>query len=178
MMYGKVLMLDSTMAPVRTISWKRAMTLWFQQKVRVLEEQAMKIRGDSWEFRIPSVVQLKSYVMKRSDKHVRFNRKNVFYRDDYTCQYCQFRFQPQKLTLEHVLPRCRGGRTDWLNIVTSCLPCNQKKEGRTPDEAGMPLRRKPNRPQGMDFFVFAMPEEVPQTWEPYVGWLKPRRKVA
>lgn len=175
-MFRNVLLLDSSMAPVKTISWKRAMVLWFQQKVAVIEEQAVEVKGDKWVFKVPSVVQLKGYVMRRLDKHVRFNRKNLFHRDDFTCQYCHVKFPPQKLTIEHVVPRCRGGKTSWTNTVSACFPCNQKKEGYTPDEAGMKLRRQPIKPQGKDFFMFWMPSDIPTEWEPYVNWTK--KKIA
>lgn len=174
MKFRNVLLLDSAMAPVKTISWQRAMILWFQKKAAILEHQDIELRGETWSYKIPSVVQLKGYVMKQRDKHIRFSRRNIFFRDDNTCQYCHKKFQPQKLTLEHVLPRCRGGATSWQNIVSACFPCNQRKEGMTPDEAGMKLKREPVRPQGNEFFRFAMPDEVPEAWKPYIDWIKKR----
>ena len=171
MKFRNVLLLDSSMMPIRTIGWQRAMLLWFQGKARIIEDQDAEVHGATWRYKIPSVIQLTDYVMKNWDKHIRFSRRNVFHRDAYTCQYCNQRPAPHRLTLEHVLPRCRGGQTNWINIVTACFACNQKKEGKTPEEAGMRLRKKPAKPQGRDYFKFALPEEIPQIWKPYLYFL-------
>lgn len=168
----KVLLLDSALSPIRPISWKRAMILCFQKKAHVLEEQMSSVSGETWSYKIPSVIQLKNYSSKQWDRHVRFNRKNVFLRDNFMCQYCYQKFAPQRLTLEHVVPRCRGGGTSWSNVVTACRPCNQKKGHRLPHEAGMKLRHNPTKPQGLDFFFFWLPTDIPEDWEPYVGWIR------
>lgn len=172
MSFGNVLLLDSSMAPIRTISWRRALTLWIQQKARMLEEQSAEIVGDGWTFPVPSVLQLKNYIARQWDRHVNFSRQNIFFRDNFTCQYCHERFSPHKLTLEHVLPRSRGGKTNWQNIVASCFPCNQRKRGRTPEEANMKLKKKPEKPSEACWFW--LPKDVPDDWEPYISWQKKR----
>lgn len=175
MNFRRVLLLDSAMMPMKLITWQRAMILFFQQKATILSDQGIEISGQSWSYKIPSVIQLKNYIMKNFDSQVRFSRKNIFLRDEFQCQYCHRNFSSQKLTLEHVIPRTAGGRTSWINVVSACFSCNQKKGGRTPEEAGMRLFKKPVKPPAGDFFRFSFPDNIPNDWEPYVNWIRKLR---
>lgn len=165
-----VLLLDSAMLPINTISWQKAMVLWFKQKVTVLAHQDSEIAGEMWTFNVPSVIQLKGYVRKNIDKHIRFSRLNIFSRDQFTCQYCANHFQAKRLTLEHIHPRSRGGPTNWTNVVAACFPCNQKKKGRTPEEAGMKLLKKPVKPASLHYTFVPYGQAVPEEWKPYLDW--------
>lgn len=96
---------------------------------------------------------------------VKFCRKNIFIRDNYTCQYCGKQFCSEKLNFDHVIPQSRGGRTNWSNIVTSCIKCNEYKDNRTPKEAGMMLLRTPVKPSPFELGMKLKPEgKIPFTW--------------
>lgn len=103
------------------------------------------VRSVNFELQVPRVVRLLTYE-KTPRQAVRFNRRNIFARDDHQCMYCGQRFPTSQLSLDHVIPRSRGGQTDWENVVSSCITCNVRKGGRTPQEARMSLVRTPSRP--------------------------------
>ena len=112
--------------PLSAIQWKEAITYMWLDKVSVLEwYDDWIVRSASWETKVPAVIMLKQ-MMKRS-KNPRFSKTNIFLRDFYTCQYCDTRLQRSQLTLDHVVPVSRGGKTNWENIVTACAPCNANK---------------------------------------------------
>src|SRR5438132_1848987 len=113
----------------------------FLNRVHVVSTYDQKVHSPSFEMHLPSVVSLKQYVTQ--DRPPAFTRFNLFLRDSFACQYCG---RAEDLTFDHVIPRSRGGRTTWENIVTACAPCNLTKGGRTPREAGLAPRRPPHRP--------------------------------
>ena len=122
----------------------------------------------SFEMQIPSVVALKSYVTQ--DRPPAFTRFNLFLRDAFTCQYC---VAGEDLTFDHVIPRSRGGRTTWENIVTACAPCNLAKGGRTPKEAGMTPLRRPERPNMYELQQHGRrfpPNHLHESWLDYLYW--------
>ena len=137
-----VLLLNITYEPLNIINWKKAITLLLLGKVEVLEEYGREIRSMSFTLRLPSVVRLLRMV-RRPHAPVKFSRQNIYTRDKYSCQYCGTRLPPEELTYDHVVPKSRGGKTVWTNIVTCCMHCNRKKGGRTPAEARMTLIRAP-----------------------------------
>ncbi len=168
-MYRRTLLLTPWMAPHKVITWERAVVLWYLDKVEVLEEYEDVVRSPSISIRTPAVVRLKKAI--RSAKQVvRFSRMNVFARDDFRCQYCGERKITRELNYDHVVPRKHGGRTAWENIVTSCYPCNDRKGSRTPEQAGMKLRKQPIRPRVLPIAVaFRFRDvDVHSLWEPYV----------
>jgi 5-methylcytosine-specific restriction endonuclease McrA len=111
------------------------------------------------------VVRLRRYA--RQERKVKFSRVNVYRRDAFACQYCGAQPGAAALTLDHVLPRARGGRTEWLNIVTACTRCNAAKADRTPEQAAMPLRRRPYKPSSMPM---VSPQECDHPgWMGYLG---------
>src|SRR5690554_2509484 len=131
----KALVLDSTYFPVQIIDWKKAMILFFTQRAEVVDfHEDIEIRSTSASFKLPKVLRLFQKVNQAAGfkSGVKFNRGNVFYRDKFTCQYCLQKFKEVELTLDHVMPKSRGGKTSWDNIVTSCHPCNNKKADKTP----------------------------------------------
>ena len=119
-----------SLIPPSTINWKEAITYLWLDKVNVLEwYDDWVVRSSSWETRVPAVIMLKE--MYRRKRNPRFSRYNVYLRDMFTCQYCITQFPQSKLTLDHVLPLSKGGKTAWDNIVTACYKCNNDKDCHT-----------------------------------------------
>jgi len=139
----RVLVLNASYEPLHVTSTKRAITLLQYGVAEVLEDSGDVIRSPSTTLSVPSVIRLRRYVRRPRVHPVPFNRRNVLRRDTFTCQYCG---ASEELTLDHVMPRSRGGRHNWDNVVTACRACNQRKGDRTPDEAAMPLRTHPHAP--------------------------------
>lgn len=138
------LVLNVSYEPINIVSVRRAITLVLKGAALVEETSAHVIRTAKFNIPVPSVVRLLVYRrMPRQNRAV--SRKSIMLRDKHTCQYCHFPFPPQKLTLDHVIPRSRGGGSTWENLVACCFACNNRKSDRTPEEAGMPLSRKPSQ---------------------------------
>lgn len=163
-MTGHVLVLNQDYRALTICSVERATVLVLLQKadlIEVLPEQF--VRSPSLRLPWPSVVRLKGYAAVPF-KRILLSRKNVLRRDRYHCQYCGSR---EDLTIDHILPKSRGGPDTWENLVTACVPCNNRKGNRTPDEAGMRLHRQPFRPSYVAFlrdFVGL----VDDAWKPYL----------
>lgn len=165
------LLLNSSYEPMRVVSWQKALILWFQGKVEVLEYHSVFARSARSSFQLPSVLKLKSYVRPRVTEGIRFCRENVYIRDNYTCQYCGSRFTHKQLTLDHVVPVSHQGKKSWTNVVSACQSCNQRKANRTPTQASMPLLREPKVPAWLPVVdVEIKPGQVPQTWLQYLRY--------
>jgi 5-methylcytosine-specific restriction endonuclease McrA len=129
------------------------------------------VRAVTFTFRLPSVVRLLRMVRPRRTNVVPFTRANIYLRDDYTCQYCAERFVSEELTFDHVVPQAEGGRRGWDNIATACVPCNRRKGARTPQAAGMHLRRAPRRPAPSPVFRLTLGlRKTPERWRDYLYW--------
>lgn len=128
--------------------------------------QTVKLR-----IRVPKVLLLRSYD-QLPVQEVRFNRESVFERDDYRCQYCGNHFEPVSLNLDHVIPRDRGGKTSWENIVTSCIKCNSRKANRLPHQASMHLIRKPERPRWRPFISSLIGQDYDDDWNHFINLKK------
>ena len=166
----QTLMLDQGYAPVKIIPWTKALQLLTLGKVEVIEEYADEVRSRYLVFKIPAVVRLLRAFRRRS-KPVKFSRVNIYGRDDYRCQYCGKHKPIDELTYDHVLPRSRGGRTNWTNIVTACGPCNLKKADRTPAEARMTLLSEPRQPKDLPAIMITISREsAPAAWRDYLYW--------
>jgi 5-methylcytosine-specific restriction endonuclease McrA len=162
------LLLNACGEPAEVITWERALVLVYLGKAELLEAYEATVRSVSATWPMPAVVRLRRYV-RRPRAVVRFSRANVFRRDEFACQYCGARPGTSRLTFDHVVPRAKGGRTEWTNIVTACVRCNARKADRTPAEARMPLRRNPTPPT-LAPSVFGHGEaEVPEPWRAYVA---------
>ncbi len=166
----RVLVLNSSFEPLRIVSWQRAMLLYLGHKIDVLENYEIRIHSISQSFELPAVAKMRRYVRpKRPFGYVRFSRQHVFMRDDFCCQYCQEVFVGKELTLDHVVPIMRGGRTSWSNIVTCCVECNQQKGAKTPQEAGLELLRTPTEPApGFLPDLLLYKKTMPDSWKPYL----------
>ncbi len=166
----RTLLLTQGYEPIKIISWQRAMTLLMLDKVDVVEEYDTEIRGTSMILNVPAVVRLRK-AFRRFAKPVKFSRVNIYARDEYRCQYCGVKCSISQLTYDHVIPRSRGGRTSWDNIVSCCYACNAKKANRTPAEAKMMLRSTPARPTWMPAIqIRVSTKSVPDAWRDYVYW--------
>lgn len=166
----QVLLLNITYEPLKVIDWKKALTLLFLGKVEVLEEYQKEVHAVTFSVRLPSVVRLLRLVRKPHTQP-RFSRQNIYARDNYCCQYCGAKMSPEDLTYDHVIPKFRGGKTEWTNIVTCCMPCNRKKGGATPQEAGMRLLKKPARPKWAPVLKITIGyRDMPQSWRDYLYW--------
>lgn len=164
------LLLDQSYRAVKVISWQRAITLLFLNKVEIIEEYDHEVRSTSVVFKMPAVARLIK-AFKRPKKAVKFSRVNIYSRDQWCCQYCTKQFDMKDLTYDHVIPRAQGGTTTWENIATACEPCNTYKGGRTPAQAKMPLRKKPVKPTWVPAVqVKVSQESCPDAWRDYLYW--------
>jgi 5-methylcytosine-specific restriction endonuclease McrA len=169
-MQAKILQLNADYTPVRVISWEKAICLWYADKVEIVEDYpTFELVSVNFTMKCPAVVKLKKYV-SGVQKKVKYSKIAVFNRDHFTCLYCGKQPGTNKLTLDHVIPRCRGGETSWSNGASACQPCNQKKGDRTPEEAGMKLAYQPYKPevQGNHSFTVSL-GYTPEPWINYLG---------
>ena len=163
-MNGHVLLLNADYSALSVCSVERAIILVLLQKADLVEAHSDRfVRSTSLRLPWPSIVRLKFYV-RVPYKRIMISRKNVLRRDRFRCQYCNSR---ERLTIDHVLPKSRGGRDTWENLVTACTRCNTRKGNRTPEEAAMPLLRKPFRPSHV-MFIRDYIGSVDDTWKPYL----------
>jgi 5-methylcytosine-specific restriction endonuclease McrA len=145
-----VLVLNGSYEPLHFTNARRAITLLLSGKAESVEPSPRVVRSPSSSFPLPSVIRLALYIRKPFIERVAFNKKNILRRDHYTCQYCGRR--GDRLTVDHVVPRSKGGTTTWLNVVAACLRCNLHKGDRSLQESSMTLVRTPAHPQ----FLFSM----------------------
>jgi 5-methylcytosine-specific restriction endonuclease McrA len=159
-MMDRVLVLNSDYTPLNVTTIRRGFILVIKGKAEVLREDTQKIVTTVGEFIRPLVIRLLNYV-RFSSSPLKLNRKRLYRRDDGQCVYCG---NKKGLTIDHVLPKSRGGKNTWTNLVTCCSPCNIKKGNRTPEEAGMKLRKKPYEPS---IFSFVLSSDVEELWEDF-----------
>jgi 5-methylcytosine-specific restriction endonuclease McrA len=164
------LLLNATYEPLRVVSWKKAITLVTLGKVEVIEEYDREVHSISFSIRLPSIIRLIRYVRKKK-VGVKFSRQNIYARDKNQCLYCGKKLASEELTYDHVIPRSMGGRTEWTNIVTCCMECNRHKGGKTPQEAGMTLLRKPAKPEWLPILRITINiKQAPESWFDYLYW--------
>ena len=145
-----VLVLNQSYEPLNICLVRRAVVLLYQDKAEMLENGSGFIHSANGEFPVPSVIRLAKMIRRPYRVGRKLTRLEVFKRDRYTCQYCGH--ESRQLTIDHVLPRYRGGQHTWENVVSACIPCNRHKAGKTPQEAGMKLIRQPRMPRGDRYF--------------------------
>jgi 5-methylcytosine-specific restriction endonuclease McrA len=185
MLDGGVLVLNRVYQPVHVTSVRRAFSLLYQGAAKAVDEEFQTFDFESWSalaaaahhdsvgavgrrIRVPRVIVLLAYE-RLPRARVRFSRFNIYARDDNTCQYCGQRFPRADLNLDHVVPRSRGGFTTWENVVCSCVGCNLRKGGRTPEEARMQLLRPPGRPRWTPMFRSAARRALYREWRPFLS---------
>ena len=173
-----VLVLNQNYEPLNICSARRAVLLVMDRKAEVLENNSIALRSASLSVLCPSVIRLNSMV-KRPRLKPPLNRHEVFIRDNYTCQYCGIR--TRDLTLDHVIPRSKGGLHTWDNLVSACPPCNHRKGQQTPEQARMRLASTPREPRTYPYRVvraslYSGPREE---WLLYLpGYMGAREQVA
>jgi len=162
------LVLSHAYEPVARCDWQRAITLLFEGKVEIIKEyEDRNVSSVSVTMKVPSVIRFLRMSRPRK-RAVKFSRENVYMRDHGRCQYCSRKVTHKEATYDHVIPRSQGGPTNWVNVVISCTPCNQKKGGRTPSQAGMKLLSIPTKPEALHNpprLTFLFDKDVPVTWK-------------
>jgi 5-methylcytosine-specific restriction endonuclease McrA len=164
-----VLVLNQNYEPLDVCSWQRAMVMIISGKAEIVENGRGVIHTPTTTLPLPSVVRLR-YLVHRPRPRVKLNRKEIFRRDNYTCQYCGR--QTTNLTVDHVVPRHCGGTYSWENLVSACPQCNRRKGGKTLREAGMTLLRTPYEPRASLRYLFGNPRyRAYPEWKKFlIGW--------
>ena len=186
MVDGQVLVLNKSWVVVNIASVKRAMSLLYQDLARAvhpedyavydfndwcelseLQENARIISTPTREIHVPDVILLNGFngFFRRE---VRFSRRNIFERDKHTCQYCRKILSKPDLTIDHVIPQSKGGEDSWENLVLACVKCNVKKANRTPEQANMPLIRKPAKPKWLPNLGIKIPSDQLSSWQRFI----------
>jgi 5-methylcytosine-specific restriction endonuclease McrA len=161
-----VLVLNATYEPINVCTVRRAVVLLLKAKAEVIEHAEWELHSATSSLARPVVIRLVSYVRIPRDTHRRkITRRAVFARDDWTCQYCGAR---SNLTVDHVVPRSKGGLSTWDNIVASCAPCNRRKGSALLRQVGMQLRKPPRTPSPHVFIHVASPT-IPAAWQQYLA---------
>jgi len=163
----RVLVLNATYEPLSVVSVQRALVLLLKEKAELIEAAEERLHAAHISLPVPLVIRLVYYVRIPRQIALAPSRRTVMARDNYTCQYCGDAPGRANLTMDHVLPRSRGGQTTWDNVVTACRSCNMRKGDHTPGEAGLTLRRRPGRPHYLAFLLLgeAAPQDV---WNKYI----------
>ncbi len=157
--------------PLSLWPWQEAIKAVFLDRVNIVAEYDRVVRSPNFELRLPSVISLKEYVP--SVRKPAFTRFNVFLRDRFTCQYCGQRFPTQDLTFDHVVPRSRGGRTSWTNVVAACSGCNLRKGDLMPNHCGMIPLVPPRQPTTYELQENGRafpPNFLHESWRDYLYW--------
>ena len=184
MLSSSVLVLNRSYLPIHVTSVRRAFSLIYQGGAKAVDSRYETFNFERWVDRgvapdcdkigtlsgdvaVPRVIVLTAFD-RMPKRHVRFSRINIFSRDGFTCQYCDRRPVRVELNLDHVTPRAQGGRTTWENVVCCCIACNRRKGGRTPEQAGLRLRRKPARPRWTPLMSVAPSKVRYHEWRPFL----------
>jgi 5-methylcytosine-specific restriction endonuclease McrA len=180
-----VLVLNRVYQPIHITTVRRAFCMLYQDVARAMDRQYQLYNFDSWAqlsaevhdetirtvdrvIRVPRVIVLRAYD-RIPNSRVRFSRYNIYARDRNSCQYCGRRESSRELNLDHVIPRSLGGRTTWENVVCSCIECNLRKGGRTPEAAGMHLMRRPFRPKWYQVLRLPFSKIPVDDWRPFLN---------
>lgn len=150
-MYTQVLVLNASYEPIHICGVERAIILIYKGMARSEQDTPLVMRSPSTVMPVPAVIRLVHYVNIPYKKKA-YSKKHIYLRDNYTCQYCGKVGNPNDLTLDHILPQSRGGKSVWHNLVTSCKRCNTRKGDQTPREAGLTLLNKP-KPLTSHFYL-------------------------
>ncbi len=157
--------------PLSSWCWQDSIKAVFLDRVNIVSEYDAAVSSPSFQMKLPSVVSLKEYIQPQ--RHPAFTRFNVFLRDGFACQYCG---SEKDLTFDHLIPRSRGGRTTWENIVTACSPCNLRKGGKMPKDAGMHPSQTPFTPTVYHLHNAGRrfpPNHLHESWMDYLYWDAP-----
>jgi 5-methylcytosine-specific restriction endonuclease McrA len=183
MLNSNVLVLNHSYLPIHVTSVRRAFCMIYQDVARAVDEAYQTFDFEQWvrlsthgaetvgtpggAIRVPRVIALLHFD-RVPMRHVRYSRVNVFARDKFTCQYCGARPHRSELNLDHVVPRSMGGKTSWENVVCSCVECNRRKGGRTPEQARLRLLRRPTRPRFSPLANLVTTHACHEQWRPFL----------
>ena len=167
---ARALVLNASYQPLCVVPVRRALVLALKGKAEVVHENGQVFHSESLTMRAPTVVRLNYFVRVPYRARASLSRRAVFVRDNYECQYCG---RPAE-NVDHIVPKSRGGRHTWDNVVAACRPCNARKDNRAPADVGLKLRHAPQPPHESVWIRIAV-ERVDPTWEAYLN--KPRRSV-
>lgn len=181
------LVLNRNFLAIHIVGWQRALSLvyqghadvvdaeyktydfgtWTELSAEMVENPAGFVHTPTLKIAVPEIIRLTKFdKLPKSD--VKFTRRNIYEHYKYTCCYCGDVFKSSELNLDHILPRSKGGKTDWTNIVTSCIPCNTRKDNKTPSEANMKLLIQPSKPRWkgtQSLLKFSSPVQVRKSWQ-------------
>lgn len=163
-----VLVLNFTYQALNLTTIQRAVRLLLAGKAEVVHARSDVLRAPSLDIRLPSVIRMLYYI-KRGQQNVPLTKRNVLLRDDHRCQYCGVKGIARELTVDHVHPKSRGGRSTWENLATACVRCNGRKSNRTPDEARMTLLRRPKQPRFIPWLRVKR-NVLPDEWGAFLFW--------
>jgi 5-methylcytosine-specific restriction endonuclease McrA len=176
-----VLVLNRSYIAIHIIDWKKAMSLIFQGAARPLDRDFITYEYADWldfssmtqeyptvatvnkHIAVPEIIVLKKYD-RLPQRDVKYSRQTLFQRDKYRCGYCGGVFEKKQLTVDHIVPRAHGGKSNWTNTISACVPCNSQKADRTPEAAGMPLKFKPKRPRWLSPLADIKPNHPCKSW--------------
>jgi len=158
----RVLVLNASYEPLNLVNVKRAVILVLKDKAEIIEERGEYLHSERMIMPFPTVIRL-AYYVSVPYRGVSLNRRAVFLRDRHTCQYCGEKAE----SIDHVIPRSRGGQHTWDNVVAACRRCNTRKMNRMPSEAGLKLSHKPVQPHD-HIWIFSLATDIHPTWEPYL----------
>jgi 5-methylcytosine-specific restriction endonuclease McrA len=168
MLTAPVLVLNANYEPLNVCTTRRALGLMFSEKATLVQNGRGYIQGVSQKFPAPSIIRL-SNMIRRPRPIVKLTKAEVFRRDKYTCQYCGKK--TSTLTIDHVIPRSKGGSHTWENLVAACPSCNHRKGGRTAQQANMKLLSVPKAPSASALYIFGRYVNKNQDWVDYMqGW--------
>lgn len=192
----ETLVLNRNYYAIQITDWKRAFSLLYSDAAHVVDQEYRSYDFESWrefsesmpdslpgespvprffintprfKIAVPDVISLRSYE-KLPPAQIKFTRRNIYEHYGYRCCYCGHRYKTDSLNLEHIIPRSRGGRSDWNNVVTACVPCNTRKANQLPAEAGMRLLITPSKPawKGPGALLFRPGVEIKESWQKFV----------
>lgn len=164
-MNARVLLLNQSYEPISICTVKKAVILTFLGKAEIVaDNQSRSLHSVSRVYPWPSVIRLKRFV-RLPYKEIILTRKNVLRRDKHRCAYCGRGDLP--LTMDHIVPKAKGGNDSWDNLVAACMPCNNRKGDRTPTEADLVLKVKPYRPSFLMFIINSV-SRIDETWKPFL----------
>jgi 5-methylcytosine-specific restriction endonuclease McrA len=176
-MQDRALLLDKNYIAISIVTWKKAVKLLIKGKAEIVHNSDSSVSLLKGCFVLPSVIRLLSSVpWKAHIVGIRFTRKNIIIRDDGICQYCGEKVGKNSVTIDHVIPKSRGGTTDFLNCVISCSKCNGIKADRTPVEAGMKLLHKPRQPSFYTLYRNYL-HDSPEEWKLYIMGAEDENRV-
>jgi 5-methylcytosine-specific restriction endonuclease McrA len=164
-----VLLLNNTGDVLSFVSQRRSIKLWLKEKVDIVSSWV----DDSFTFmnrvvHMPAVIQLRYFVNRKFQNRLVFSRAAIFKRDDFHCQYCGHFVRPTNITIDHIIPKSRGGGSTFANCVAACSACNKKKANKTPEEANMKLLSEPKTPKGYVYHIPTNPGSWHSDWDKFL----------